>query len=159
MLSVSASSNAAWVRWGNAATASGSGWGGGSMRSCVERTSGPVCHVSSASSLFRRLTPSSFKRYRRRFAPVCRCTSHRIPRERSHEQASGTDGQGFTGALERQTVREGLREHPRDLRIGIASGDCLAQEADRRSFVRARVEPEWALQELVLLEQRLAIFL
>src|SRR2546426_12824333 len=79
MLSWSASSNAAWERWGSAATASGFGWGGGSIRFCVERTSGPVCHVSSASSLLRRLSPSSFNRYRRRFAPVCRCTSIGFP--------------------------------------------------------------------------------
>src|SRR6266496_1170096 len=38
MLSSSASSSAAWMRCGSAATASGSGWGGGSMRFCVERT-------------------------------------------------------------------------------------------------------------------------
>ncbi len=82
---------------------------------------------------------------------------HRIPRERSHEQAGGTDRQGFTGALERQAVREGLREHPRDLRVGVASGDRLAQEADRRCFLRARVEPERARQQLVLLEQRLDV--
>ena len=52
---------------------------------------------------------------------------HRIAGERAHEQAGGPDRQGFAGALERQTVREGLREHPRDLRVGVARGDRLAQ--------------------------------
>src|SRR6266850_487863 len=95
MLSSSASSNAAWVRWGSAATASGYGWAG------------------------------------------------------------SPDRQGFACAQERQTLREGRREHPRDLLIVVASGDRLTQETDRRRFLRARVESQGALQELVLLEQRL----
>ena len=80
---------------------------------------------------------------------------HRVAAERAQEETGGADRQRLAGALQRNPPGQGLRHQHRNIGKDVDRPDRLAELADRRRLILAAALAVDALQQLMLLDQRL----